>query len=201
MKDSHLLDIDEDALVRALKKEDTWWYKNVVKPYYHHYILFPWYDFKWGIKNIFRWIPILWKDRDYDSDYTITILVHKLKFQREYLDKNSIEVREHLNPKLANMDVVIALLDKIKNEWDNYEYPAIKKHEEKWGKSDIYFEPIEGSTNSLMKDKNKERFTEEELEQKSQEYGELLNEARKQRMEDFKRAMKIIVHKSDRWWH
>ena len=33
------------------------------------------------IKNIIRWIPVLWNDRDWDYHYTFEILKTKLKFQ------------------------------------------------------------------------------------------------------------------------
>jgi hypothetical protein len=35
------------------------------------------------------------------------------------------------------------LLEKVHNEWENYEEPAYVKHEEKWGKSDYYTEALE----------------------------------------------------------
>ena len=35
------------------------------------------------IKNIIRWIPVLWKDRDWDDWYIYKILQKKIEYQRK----------------------------------------------------------------------------------------------------------------------
>jgi len=51
------------------------------------------YRFKYvynSIKNIIRWFPIIWKDRDYDDWYIYTILETKLKHQAKYIGDRDI---------------------------------------------------------------------------------------------------------------
>ena len=53
-----------------------WW--NHDGRYYHKY-------FKQGIKNLIYWLPIIWKDRNWDQDYIYEVLKHKLKAQAKYI--------------------------------------------------------------------------------------------------------------------
>jgi hypothetical protein len=39
---------------------------------------------KLGFKNLYRWFPIVWNDRQWDNSYMITILQHKLKQMEEF---------------------------------------------------------------------------------------------------------------------
>ena len=39
------------------------------------------------IRNLIRWIPIIWKDRDWDFYFTYEILKKKLEFQAEFTRK------------------------------------------------------------------------------------------------------------------
>jgi hypothetical protein len=54
-----------------------------------------WANIGWHIKNIYisisniiRWLPIIWKDRDWDHSFIFIILREKLKHQAEYIRKN-----------------------------------------------------------------------------------------------------------------
>lgn len=40
--------------------------------------------FKRGIKNIIKWIPIIYKDADWDYEFLIDILIFKLKSMEEF---------------------------------------------------------------------------------------------------------------------
>ena len=51
-------------------------------------------DIKNGIKNIFRWIPIIYKDRDFDDGYLLRIEYEKLKMMYNYFKGADIVVDE-----------------------------------------------------------------------------------------------------------
>jgi hypothetical protein len=59
-----------------VEKITDWWWRNI-----------GWkiVDISRSIKNIIRWFPIIWKDRDWDESYIYTILQTKLKFQSKYI--------------------------------------------------------------------------------------------------------------------
>lgn len=47
---------------------------------------------KTGIKNLIKWLPVIWKDRDWDKYYLYIILYHKLKYMEEYFNKDDIMI-------------------------------------------------------------------------------------------------------------
>jgi len=91
-----------------------------------------------GIKNIFRWIPTLYKDKDWDSWYIFTILQKKIEFQR----KEIIYANRHMDVDRDNRDmtIVLNLIERVKDEYYNTEYLDYED-------SKFRFEPIEGNEN------------------------------------------------------
>jgi hypothetical protein len=53
-----------------------WW--RFDGKYYHR-------EFVTGVKNLWRWFPVIWKDRDWDSHYIFEILKHKINNQAKYI--------------------------------------------------------------------------------------------------------------------
>lgn len=49
-------------------------------------------DFAQGVKNLWKWFPIIWKDRDWDHDFIYTLLAKKLEFQAKYIGNRGIHV-------------------------------------------------------------------------------------------------------------
>ncbi len=53
-----------------------WW--RFEARYYHK-------DFAKGVKNLWRWAPTIWKDRDWDQHYIYELLAKKIEFQAKYI--------------------------------------------------------------------------------------------------------------------
>ena len=51
---------------------------DTIKRLFRDYIRYPIMTFVLGIKNLFRWHPIIWKDRDWDHYFIEHMLYHKL---------------------------------------------------------------------------------------------------------------------------
>ena len=49
-------------------------------------------DFAQGVKNLWKWFPIIWKDRDWDHNFIYTLLAKKLEFQAKYIGNRGIHV-------------------------------------------------------------------------------------------------------------
>jgi hypothetical protein len=77
-------------------------------------------DFYYGVKNLIKWFPIIWKDRNWDHSYVWEILKVKLKYQAEHISSNGF----HLNAKYdtQRIETCIRLIDNIQNEFYSYEY-------------------------------------------------------------------------------
>lgn len=53
------------------------------------------YDIKNGICNIFKWLPVIWKARDWDHAYIWNLLYHKLIFMESHHQKYNPFVSKH----------------------------------------------------------------------------------------------------------
>ena len=88
-----------------------------------------------GIKNIIRWIPTLYKDKDWDEWYILTILQKKIEFQR----KEIIYANRHIDVDRDNRDmtIVLNLIERVKEDYYGTEYLDYEE-------SKFRFEPVEG---------------------------------------------------------
>jgi len=128
------------------RRIQLWW--NHDGKYYHKY-------FKQGVKNIWYWFPIIWKDRHWDDHYIYEILQHKLKEQANYIAKNDRHTRAQLDAKRMRLcvklikkvqeeDYVIEYMDYHKDrvwftDWEGNSGNSLYNSEEVWEKYDDYF--------------------------------------------------------------
>ena len=128
MKNYEKLTIPEDSAWNR-KGVSAWVWRNL-----HWRIRY----FVGGIKNIFRWIPTLYKDKDWDEWYILTILQKKIEFQR----KEIIYANRHIDVDRDNRDmtIVLNLIERVKDEFYNTEYLDYEE-------SKFRFEPVEGKEN------------------------------------------------------
>src|ERR1017187_3424709 len=73
-----------------------------------------------GIKNTLIWIPIIYKDRHWDSDFIFEILKFKLIQQRKEL----VNANRHEGVEKINRDITLCLnlIEKILNDYYALEY-------------------------------------------------------------------------------
>lgn len=73
-----------------------------------------------SVKNVIRWFPIIWKDRDWDDHYIWEILKNKLRWQAKYIGDRDLHTRSALDAK--RMRLCADLIDKVKDEFYSSEY-------------------------------------------------------------------------------
>jgi hypothetical protein len=68
-----------------------------------------------GVSNLFKWLPVIWKDRNWDDIYIFEILKHKLILQREYL----VSENRHEGVETINRDITICLnlIERVQEEY------------------------------------------------------------------------------------
>lgn len=73
-----------------------------------------------GITNIFKWMPIIYKDKHWDGYYIFEILKKKIELQRAYI----VEHNRHLSVPVDNyfMTVCLNLIERIQDETYELEY-------------------------------------------------------------------------------
>ena len=112
--------VDEDAkkpwIVRKIQWIQLWWSQEGQ---------FTLRNIKTGIKNIWYWLPIIWKDRHWDSHYIFEIMVHKLKAQSEYIGSRDIHTRAKRDSEV--MMTCVRLMEKVQNDFYSSEYSDYHK--------------------------------------------------------------------------
>jgi hypothetical protein len=88
-----------------------------------------------GIKNIIRWMPTIYHDRDWDQWHIYNVLQKKIEFQRKEL----INANRHtdINRDNRDMTIVLNLIERVNEDFYGVEYLD-------YSESKFRFEPIEG---------------------------------------------------------
>lgn len=74
--------------------------------------------------TIYKWFPVLWKDKDFDYVFILKIWQHKLKCMREFIDKHGIHL--HKDRDIKNIRTAELILDRlikddyVTKEWRDY---------------------------------------------------------------------------------
>jgi hypothetical protein len=106
------------------------------KPWHRRLLHWRVREFIVGVKNIIRWFPTVWKDRDWDDYYITKLLQKKIEFQREYLVKHN----RYVGIERDNfwMTVVLNLIER-----EHEEYYGLEKYN--YQKSNMEFILIDNS--------------------------------------------------------
>ena len=103
-------------IIRKLRFIPSWWYHE--GRYYHKV-------FKTGVKNLLYWFPVIWKDRNWDSNYIFEIMIHKLKAQSKYIGERDIHTRAKRDAEI--MMTCVRLMKLVQEETYSHEYSDYHK--------------------------------------------------------------------------
>ena len=132
-------------IVRKLKWIPTWW--NHEGRYIHR-------EIKTGIKSILYWLPIIWKDRNWDHRYIFQILEHKLKAQSKYIGSRDIHTRAKRDAEV--MMTCVRLLERVGEEYYSSEYTDY--HKTKHWFEDVPDKPGYSSWESRLLEENFDEY-------------------------------------------
>ena len=136
-----------------------------------------------GIVNVFKWLPIVWRDRDWDYGYFDEMILFKLKQMEKYFrsEPHIIEDWE----KVA---------DEIKETIDTFQRSIDDNYAEELGYvyEPFKFESIEGSGLSRLVSNKTE-------EEKRKDY-EIIKKAMQMQSRDRRRAFVLMARHSRGWW-
>ncbi len=94
-----------------------------------------------GVKNLIKWFPIIWKDRDWDYHYLMIMLRYKLICMEKLIRENARHVGYERSTN--NMKKCIMTLNRIID--DRYYDLAFGPHDRKWGEIDMDWHECEDS--------------------------------------------------------
>jgi len=103
-------------IVRKIQWIPLWW--NHEGKYLHT-------TFMRGIKSIWYWLPIIWKDRHWDFDYIFEIMKHKIKAQSRYIGERDVHTRAKRDAEI--MMTCVRLMEKVQDEFYSGEYSDYHK--------------------------------------------------------------------------
>lgn len=106
-----------------------WHYWQKIKDFPH--------EVKRGIQSIFMWLPIIWKDRQWDHTYIYMIFRHKLHLTEQLIRNHGIHENHLIDANRIKSCVTI--LDRLME--DVYHDMAFEKHYKKWGEPKMSFKP------------------------------------------------------------
>jgi hypothetical protein len=119
--------LSQNCFKRSIESISIWWGNNC---------RFLPQNIKIGIMNIWYWLPIIWKDRNWDSYYIFNIFSHKLKAQSKYIGERDIHTRAKRDAEV--MMTCVRLIEKVKDEYYGLEYMNYQKNKH-------WFEPCENN--------------------------------------------------------
>jgi hypothetical protein len=97
--------------LNIFEKISLWW--KFEGRYYHK-------DFINGVKNLWKWFPVIWKDRDYDDHYIFEVLKFKLSKQANYIGGRGNHVSAKRDAEI--MQLVTRLIKLHQDEFYGMEY-------------------------------------------------------------------------------
>lgn len=77
-------------------------------------------DFIKGVKNLIKWFPIVWRDRDWDDHYIFEILKFKITNQADYISKKDRHTLAQRDAQI--MRTCVRLMERVQSEYYNTEY-------------------------------------------------------------------------------
>lgn len=97
--------------INVFEKISLWW--RFDGKYMHK-------EFVRGVKNLWRWFPTIWKDRDWDDSFIFEILRVKLEHQAKYIGGRGIHVSAKRDAE--KMRLVSKLIQLQKDDFYSMEY-------------------------------------------------------------------------------
>jgi hypothetical protein len=82
-------------------------------------------EIKRGIQRTWYWLPIIWKDRDWDGHYIFEIMKHKLQAQAQYIGDRDFHTRAQQDAR--RMRLCVKLMQKVQDEDYTMEYMEYHK--------------------------------------------------------------------------
>lgn len=98
-----------------------------------------------GIKNLYKWFPIIWKDRDWDDTFLFEII--KFKISTVAKTHGKVLPYEGFERNVEVMNTIVRLIDKFQSEDYLHEYINYVDDE-------FTFDKVEGTDYYEMKIKN-----------------------------------------------
>ena len=138
--------------INIFEKISLWW--RFDGRYYHK-------DFIQGVKNLWKWFPTIWRDRDWDSYFIYEVIRVKLNNQAEYIGGKNRHTSAKRDAEL--MKLTSRLIQRCQD--DHYDMEYMDYHE-----SNLLWLDVTDKDNIPEKYKDSKRLEIEEISENFDEY-------------------------------
>ena len=151
----------------------------------------------WQIKNIIKWLPVIWKQYDFDYHYSIDVFKFQLQKQAEFLESdkhNTLSAPQNAQ----RIRTVIKLMDRVYDDYYGCEYQDILA--KKYGENvlNFNFEDCEDKPGYSTMSYEFEKW--DNAEEIRKEHDKLFKECQ-ERQEKAHRILWALIEKDiRRWW-
>ena len=158
------------------------------------------------VRNVFRWLPIIWNQFDFDYCYSIEVFKFQLLKQADVMETSGTLVgSEH---KAKRIRTIIALMDKVYD--DEYALEYYDKSIELYGKCEYKFVPINETAYNPITKKVEElsemiqvweqNWTKEELVDIEAHISQMMIESDIKQKRAHKLLWELVEHNIQRFW-
>lgn len=155
-----------------------------------------WYNIKYGTINLIQWLPIIWKDRDYDHYFLMRLLEFKLNKMGKSFKKYNNHTQTDAHVKQVNK---CANIFKRLYE-DEYLLNSFKNHDKKWGNIRVSFEECENPDFHEIILKRKNVITEQDKTDERKESKVCSEKGYENQRKDLKEVFRIMYDNILTWW-
>jgi hypothetical protein len=171
-------------------------------------------ELKRGVINIWKWLPIIWRDRDWDHFYIYQILEFKLRKQANYI--STMDRHTTAQEDARDMLTCAELINRVKEGYYDSEYMDYHESEfefldieDKPGFSELKIDIISEDFDSYFKKypswhrrainhikENQKRFTTDHNDKKL--VAMIMGDLRQEKAKEL--VFKMIANKINGWW-
>lgn len=149
------------------------------------------------IRHVFHWLPIIWRDHDFDHAYLYDILIFKLENMQKFFASEyawTSDAEKHA----LELFVAVEMLKKLRVNY--FEEETMEEHDEKWGNLFAWHEDIPGKDFSILHLERPLAVTQEEKELEREEFRARILNAQEVHEKLRSKAFKFIADHIETWW-
>jgi len=157
------------------------------------------YDIKYGVLNLIKWFPVIWKNRDWDHYFIYLILNHKLKHMVKAFNSGKA-MALYSKRQAKQMKRCINLLERLMA--DEYHENASIEYHKKWGRPKFDWVEIPDDEHgcSMLEITHKHVRTKEDEKQNKKEFHRICDHERKMRKQDIDYLFDYMKKHIEGWW-
>jgi len=148
------------------------------------------------VKNVVRWLPIIWKDRDFDSNYLLDVMRFKISNMETFFLSNDTHILS-ADKVAKDLKICKLLLNRLTN--DDYYDIVFKNHDKKWGETKWEFVDDGKGLSRLLITRNKV-ITDEDKKREGREFLRLCEHEEMLKRQDIRYLFHIMNRKLRTWW-